>query len=202
MRRQRRRDDGEHQHAEGAADPRSDRGDAERGAGAALLRHGVAVDAGHHRGRFARDAHQDRGGGAAILRAVIDAGEHDDGLRGVEPEGHRQQDRNAGERADAGQHADQRADQAAEKGVPDIARHARRPKSRDRDCAGWFPRVILKSERPGFERRLERVDEQHVGEHRRGRCCRRRRGSSRRRSMTTSSAKISSTSVVRKPSHS
>ena len=57
-----------------------------------FLRHRVAVDAGHHRGRFARNAHQDRGGRAAILRAVIDAGEHDDRLRGVEPERHRQQD--------------------------------------------------------------------------------------------------------------
>ena len=76
--RERRRDQGEHQDAESAGDPGADRGDAERRAGAALLRHGIAVDAGHHRGGFARDAHQDRGGRAAILRAVVDAGEHHD----------------------------------------------------------------------------------------------------------------------------
>ena len=66
---------------------------------------------------LARNAHQDRGGRAAVLRAVVDAGQHDDRLGGVEPEGHRQQDADAGERADAGQHADQRADQAAEEGI-------------------------------------------------------------------------------------
>ena len=43
-----------------------------------FLRHGVAVDAGHHRGGLARNAHQDRGGRAAVLRAVVDAGQHDD----------------------------------------------------------------------------------------------------------------------------
>ena len=115
--RERRRHHGEHDHAEGAGDERADRRDAERRAGAALLRHRVAVDAGHHRGGFARDAHQDRGGRAAILRAVIDAGEHHDRLGGVEAVGHRQQDADAGERADAGQHADQRADQAAQEGI-------------------------------------------------------------------------------------
>ena len=120
--RERRRDQGQHHHAECAADPGADRRDAERRAGAAFLRHGVAVDAGHHRRGFARNAHQDRGGRAAILRAVIDAGEHDDGLRGVEAEGHRQQDGNAGQRPDARQHADQRADQAAEKRVPQVGR--------------------------------------------------------------------------------
>ena len=93
--RERRRDQGEHDHAEGAGDPGADRGDAERGAGAALLRHGVAVDAGHHRGGFAGNAHQDRGGRAAVLRAVIDAGEHHHCAGGVEPEGRRQQNADA-----------------------------------------------------------------------------------------------------------
>ena len=51
-RRQRRRDHGEHDDAERAGDERADGGDAERGAGAALLRHRVAVDAGHHRRRL------------------------------------------------------------------------------------------------------------------------------------------------------
>ena len=115
--RERRRDQRQHDHAERAGDEGADRGDAQRGTGAALLGHRVAVDAGHHRGGFARDAQQDRGGRAAILRAVIDAGQHDDRLGRIEPEGERQQDRDAGERPDAGQHADQRADQAADKGV-------------------------------------------------------------------------------------
>ena len=40
-------------------------------------RHLVAVERGHHRGGLARKLDQDGGGRAAVLRAVIDAGEHD-----------------------------------------------------------------------------------------------------------------------------
>jgi hypothetical protein len=79
-----------------------------------LLGHLVAVERGHHRGRFTRDVDQDRGGRAAVLRAVIDAGEHDQRADRRQPEGDRQQHRDGGERADAGQHADQRADQRAD----------------------------------------------------------------------------------------
>jgi hypothetical protein len=116
---ERRRDQGQHDHAERAGDERADRRDAQRGARASLARHGVAVDAGHHRGGFARDAQQDRRGRSAVLRAVVDAGQHHDRLGGVEPEGDRQQDADAGERADAGQHPDQRPDQAPQEGVPE-----------------------------------------------------------------------------------
>ena len=112
-----------------------------------FLRHGVAVDAGHHRGGFARDAQQDRGGRAAILRAVIDAGEHHDRLGGVEPEGQRQQDGDAGERADARQHADQRADQAAEERDTTARPAAARPRSRAAGCRGRFPRVRTRARR-------------------------------------------------------
>ena len=114
---ERRRNQGEHDHAEGAGDERAHRGDTKGRAATSLLRHGVTVDAGHHRGGFARDPHQDGGGRAAVLRAVIDAGEHDDGLGGVEAEGDRQKNADARKRTDAGQHADQGADHAAEKGV-------------------------------------------------------------------------------------
>ncbi len=119
---ERRRDNSKHQHAERAADPRANRCNAKRGAGAAFLGHGIAVDAGHHRRCLAGNAHQDRCGGAAILRAVIDTGEHDDRLRGVQTEGHRQQDGDARERTDARQHADERANQATEKRVPRVGR--------------------------------------------------------------------------------
>ena len=43
-----------------------------------LLRHRVAVDAGHHRRGLARNAHQDRGRRAAVHGAVVDAGEQHD----------------------------------------------------------------------------------------------------------------------------
>ena len=76
-----------------------------------LLRHGVTVDAGH--------TVTLRPGCASGWRwwsrrtgAVVDAGQHDDGLGIERTSGSR--DGNAS-RGDAGQHADQRADEAAEK---------------------------------------------------------------------------------------
>ena len=51
----------------------------ERGSCAALPGHLVAVDAVTDRRGFARQVDQDRRGGAAVLRAVVDAGQHDEG---------------------------------------------------------------------------------------------------------------------------
>ena len=159
---ERRRDHRQRDDAEGAGDERADRGDAERRAGAALLRHGVAVDAGHHRRRFAWNAHQDRGGRAAVLRAVVDAGQHHDRLGGVEPERHRQEDADAGERTDAGQHADQRADEAAEKG---IEQHARLECDREAEQQAVDGRFHGGSEpeRHGRQRRFQQRVEHVVG---------------------------------------
>ena len=86
------------------------------------------------------NAHQDRRGRAAILRAVIDAGEHDDRLRGIQPEGHRQQDGDAGKRTDARQHADERADQAAEERVPCVGWLQGNREAEIQADGGWFPR--------------------------------------------------------------
>src|SRR5262245_20328248 len=83
-------------------------------AGPALPRHLVAVDAGHHRGRLTGNVDEDRRRGAAVHRAVIDARHHDDGRRRRHREGGRQQQRHGGDRAQPGQHADQRADEDAE----------------------------------------------------------------------------------------
>src|SRR5712691_9411723 len=47
--------------------------------GPALPRHLMTVEAGDHRSRLSRDVDQHRGGRAAVLRAVINAGEHDQG---------------------------------------------------------------------------------------------------------------------------
>ena len=84
------------------------------------LRHLVAVERGDDRGRLAGDVDQDRRGRAAILRAVIDAGEHDQRADRIEPEGDRQQHRDRRDRPDAGQHADQRADEAADEAEQDV----------------------------------------------------------------------------------
>ena len=69
---------------------------------------------------LARNVDQDRRGRAAVLRAVIDAGEHDQRRRGLQPEGERQQHGDRRHRPDARQHADQRAEKAADEAVEKI----------------------------------------------------------------------------------
>ena len=113
---ERRDDEGRHRAGEERADGR----DAERHAGAALAGHLVAVERGDHGGRLAGNVDQDRRGRAAVLGAVIDAGQHDQRAGGIEPEGDRQQHGDGGDRADAGQHADQRADEAAQEGEAEV----------------------------------------------------------------------------------
>ena len=118
-----------------AGEERAERRDRERRAGAALPRHLVAVDAGDDRGGFARQVDQDGRGRAAVLRAVKDAGEHDQPGDRLEMEGQRQQHRDGGDRADAGQHADQRADQGArEAQKPRLAGVSATPKPVARLC--------------------------------------------------------------------
>jgi hypothetical protein len=95
---------------------------AQRRAGLALARHLVAVEAGDHRGRFARHVEQDRRRRPAVLRAVVDAGQHDQRRHRLQRVGRRQQHRDRRDRADAGQHADQRAQQHADQCVQQVDR--------------------------------------------------------------------------------
>ena len=85
-----------------------------------LPRHLVAVDAGHDRGGFAGQIDQDRRGRSAVLRAVIDAGQHDQRRRRRQRVGDRQQHGDGSHRADAGQHADQCPQQDAEKTIEQV----------------------------------------------------------------------------------
>ena len=103
--------------------------------------HLVAVDRGDRGGGLAGDAHQHGGDRAAVHGAVVDRRQHDDGAGRVEAEGQRQEDRDPGDRADAGQDADRGADDAADEREQQVRRpegHARtpRPGSRRRpSCA-------------------------------------------------------------------
>ena len=125
-----RRTERRHQHRRHATGKeRADRGDRKRGARASLPRHLVTVESGDHGGRLARNVDQDRGGRAAVLRAVVDAGEHDQGAYRGQPEGDRQQHRDGRDRADARQHAHERADQCAEKTEQDVVGLGRDPKA-------------------------------------------------------------------------
>ena len=99
---------------------RAQGGGRQRLAGAALLGHLVAVDRGHHRGGFPGQVDQDRGRRAAILGAVIDAGEHDQRRDRRQREGQRQQ-HGDGRRAARGPAARRRgAEQAADEGVEQV----------------------------------------------------------------------------------
>src|SRR5215218_10142254 len=115
---QRRNDEGRH----GAGEERPDGRDAERHAGAALTGHLVAVERGDHGGGLAGNVDQDRRGRAAILGTVVDAGQHDQGAGRIEPEGDRQQHGDGGDGTDAGQHADERTDETAQEGEPEVDR--------------------------------------------------------------------------------
>ena len=108
--------------APGGADERGQHRDAERHAAAALLGQRKAVEAGHRVRRMARQIEQDRADRAAILRAVHDAGQHQDGADRLHAEGQRQQDRDGRERPHARQHADHVADQHADEAPHQVVR--------------------------------------------------------------------------------
>jgi hypothetical protein len=124
---ERRRKRGDQRGRDAAREKRAECRHRQRSAGAALSRHLVAVDAGHYRGRLARQIHQNGRGRAAILGAVEDAREHDQARCRFEMEGERQQHRDSRDRADAGENADQCPNQRAgerEEKVGGRQRHA------------------------------------------------------------------------------
>ncbi len=120
--------------ANGAGDERADRGDRQRRAGAPLARHLVAVEAGDHARRLPGQVDQDRRRRAAVLRAVVDARQHDQRRDGRQRVGDRQQHRDGRHRPDARQHADQRAEQHAAEAVEQVLVASARRRSRWR---GW-----------------------------------------------------------------
>jgi hypothetical protein len=84
------------------------------------LGHFVAFDRRHHRRRLARCVQQDRGGGAAVHAAVVDAGEHNEGAGGFQGVGDREQQGNGHGRAQARKDADGGAQEYADHGVEEV----------------------------------------------------------------------------------
>ena len=127
-----------------SADEGGDAGDRQRLGRLALLRHRIAVEAGHHRRLVAGDVQHDRRDAPAVHAAVIDAGEQDQrgARRQLQREGQRDQDRHAVDRAEAGQRADDGADEAAEQRQPDI-RSASAPRRSRSAGSPEFPRAHL-----------------------------------------------------------
>ena len=119
---QRRGEERHQQGADGAGDEGADRRGGEGLGGATLPGHLVALDGGHHRRGLTGGVQQDRRRRAAVHAAVVDAGEHDERLRGLHAVGHRQQQRDRHRRADAGEDADEGAEQHADGGVHQVHR--------------------------------------------------------------------------------
>src|SRR3546814_3980879 len=95
-------------------------GDSECPAGATGLGHRIAIEAADHAGCFAGHPHEDRGGRAAIKRAIVDARQQDDGAGRVEHDGDRQEHADRGGRAEPGNDADGRTQNSAEKGEKEL----------------------------------------------------------------------------------
>ena len=114
---------------DGAGDERPDGGDREGGARPALPRHLVAVEQRDDRAGLAGDVDEDRRGRAAVHGAVVDAREHDQRGGGMHREGGRQEEGHGADGPDAGQHADDRADQDADEAREQIAGQQRDRKS-------------------------------------------------------------------------
>ena len=74
---------------------------------------------------MARQIEQDRADRAAILRAIENARQHQDGADRLDAEGERQKDRDGRERAHARQHADHVADQHADEAPHQVVRFER-----------------------------------------------------------------------------
>ena len=122
---ERRTDERDQQGADASREERGDRRHREGRSGASLARHLIAIEAGHRGGRFARQVHENRGGGAAVLRAVVDPREHDERRHRGQREGEREQHPDRDQRADPGQDADQRAEQHAGEAVREVLQRER-----------------------------------------------------------------------------
>jgi hypothetical protein len=99
--------------AQSAADKRPDRGDSQSDPRPALLGHRMTIEGSNHGRGFSWDIHQNRGDGAAVLGAVIDPRQKDNGRRRSQTIRSRQQDGDGSGGADSGERPDNGPDQYA-----------------------------------------------------------------------------------------
>ena len=81
--------------------------DTERGASAPLERHWMSVEADDDGTRLAGHVQHDRGRRPRVMRAVINAGQHDERRNGTQPERERQEESDRRGRAKARQYTDE-----------------------------------------------------------------------------------------------
>ena len=124
--RERRRQQDEQQEGDDRRDERTDRRDGQRCACPPLSRHLVAVDGGHHARGLARCGDEDGRDRPAVLRAVVDPGEHDQRGDRFEGQGQRQQHRDAGGGSQSREDADDGAHEDADEAPEQVLRRQRR----------------------------------------------------------------------------
>ena len=130
---QKRRKEGERGGGEGASEKARDRGGGEGHRGAARPRETVAVETGDDGARFAGKIQQDRRGASAVLGAVVDPREHDDGARGFERVGEGKEHGDGRHGAESGQDPNERPEENARRGVAEVRdREGRRKTERKR----------------------------------------------------------------------
>lgn len=92
----------QNQRAHTTSEKRAQSGSSQRRSRSTFSGHLVTVNTGHHRGRFTRQIHQNGGGRTAVLRAVINTGQHDQRRHRRQGVGSRQQHGNRGHRTHPG----------------------------------------------------------------------------------------------------
>ena len=130
---QKRRKEGERGRGEGASEKTRDRGGGQGRRGAPGPGETVAVETGDDGARFAGKIQKNRRGAPAVLGAVVNPREHDDGARGLERvgEGKEHGDRRHG--SESGQHPHERPEEDARRGVAEVRdRQGRRKTERER----------------------------------------------------------------------
>ena len=159
---------GDQERRHGAGEERADGRGGERHAGPPLPRHLVAVERGDHRRRLAGQVDQDRGRRAAVLRAVVDARQHDQRRDRRQRERDRQEHGDGRGRAEPGQHADQRAEEHAQSdsraGSPRVNAVCE-PEAEVRDRAPRRSPIRRTSVPDERDRHPEALHEDHRAEH-------------------------------------
>ena len=125
--------------AERPGDIGSDRRHGQSRTRPSLLGHGVPVDAGHDRSRFAGNAHENGSRRPAVHGAVVNPRQENDRRGGVQAEGRGQKHADPGQGTHPGQNADHGPDQTADQGVKDVRRRKNRGKTQNQILQAWLP---------------------------------------------------------------
>src|SRR5688500_14961012 len=117
----------------------------------------MAVEQRHDRRSLAGKVDQYRRGGAAVIRTVVDAREHDD--RGHRREKHRQRQehRHRRERPDSRQHPDERSKEHPEKAVHEVLQRERHAEAEHQVLEKVSHQSLHQNRRYGISRPYEKI---------------------------------------------